>query len=343
MPANYEGSKEQASLLTKLQPSEEDVRKMLSASVHTGTRNLVSAMKDYVYARQSDGVYVINLERTWQKLILAARVICAVENPKDVVVLSGREQGQRSVIKFATYTDCRALPGRFTPGSFTNQLQKQFVEPRLLIITDPLEDSQALREAAYVNIPVIAFCSTDCPLDYVDICIPANNKGKLSLGLLYWMLAREVQRIRGYCVREEEWEEPVDLFFHKSQEELEAIRQKQEGGGEAEEEEAAAEDVAYAGVQDEWQTAVEDWTPEDYPAAAEVGGVAEEAGVYDPAAPAEPAEWDTSAPAAAAPVADAWSAEPVVYQAPVATNEYEYAAAAPTGAGAPESHETVPW
>jgi len=268
--------KEQADLLTQLQPTEEDVRKMLCAGVHMGTRNLVSAMKDYVYRRQQDGVYVINLERTWQKLVLAARIIVAVENPQDVVVLSGREQGQRPALKFATYTGCKALPGRFTPGTFTNQIQKQFVEPRLLIITDPLEDSQALREAAYVNIPVIAFCSTDCNLDFVDCCIPASNKGKLQLGLLYWLLYREVKRLRGECSRNEAWEEPVDLFFHKTQEELDQIMRPKE---KEEEEAVAGDDYAGVGGGDQWETAVDE--NDGWDAAADTGLGGGDAGTFD--------------------------------------------------------------
>jgi len=229
-----------------LQPKEEDIQMMLSAGVHTGTRNSDSAMADYVWRRRNDGVHILNIGKTWEKLILAARVIVAIENPEDVIAISARPYGMRAVLKFAQYTGAQSLAGRFTPGTFTNQITKQFREPRLLVITDPRTDSQAVREASYVNLPVIAFCDSDSPLQYVDVAIPANNKGKYSIGLMYWLLAREILRLRGSVSRTSDWDVPVDLFFHRDVEELK--KSEEEQAQKAEEVAAAAVAPTYDDV-----------------------------------------------------------------------------------------------
>ena len=132
-----------------LAPKEEDIQKMLSAQCHIGTRNSDHMMEEYIWRRRQDGIHVINIGKTWEKLMLAARILTAIENPKDIIAISARPYGQRAVLKFAHYTSAVAIAGRFTPGTFTNQITKQFREPRILVITDPRTDSQAVAEASY--------------------------------------------------------------------------------------------------------------------------------------------------------------------------------------------------
>jgi small subunit ribosomal protein SAe len=204
-----------------LDVKQEDVQKMLACQTHIGTKNLEPAMERYVYRRRQDGVHVINLQKTYEKIVLAARVIAAIENPADVCVISARPYGQRAVLKFAKYIGAQPIVGRFTPGTFTNQIQEKFVEPRLLVLTDPRVDHQPLKESSFVNLPTIAFCNTDSPMRYVDIAIPCNNKAKHSLGLMWWLLAREVLYLKGKIPRGAPWDVMVDLFFYRDPQEEE--------------------------------------------------------------------------------------------------------------------------
>lgn len=280
--------------LEALALNKDDVTKLLASWAHLGSTNVDYQMEQYVYKRKPDGVYIINIRRTWEKLLLAARAIAAIENPADVCVISARPYGQRAVLKFAAQTGATPVAGRFTPGTFTNQIQAAFREPRLLVVTDPRTDHQPVTEAAYVNIPVIAFCNTDSPLRYVDIAIPCNNKGPNSVGLMWWLLAREVLRLRGTISREVPWDVMPDLYFYRDpdeadKEEQQAIEAKQK------EAEALQQQQQAANVQQDWSsdmmpTDVTDWASE--PAAV-------------PAVPMQGGGFGTSAPPAAA--AEDWT------------------------------------
>jgi len=190
-------------------------------------------MNRYVDHKNNEGVHIINIEHTWQKIKLAARVIVSVEKPEDVIVVCARPYGQRAVIKFAKYTDATATSSsRWTPGTLTNQNTKQFKEPKLLIVADPRSDRQAIVEASYVNIPTIALCDTDSNLEYVDVAIPCNNRNSEAISMVFWLLAREVLVLRGKLQKNQEWDVMVDLFFYRKVEDIEeqAIENRDDEG-----------------------------------------------------------------------------------------------------------------
>nr|P38981.1 RecName: Full=Small ribosomal subunit protein uS2; AltName: Full=40S ribosomal protein SA; AltName: Full=Laminin-binding protein p40; Short=LBP/p40 [Urechis caupo]AAA90978.1 34/67 kD laminin binding protein [Urechis caupo] len=239
---------------------EEDVTKFLACASHLGANNVDFQMEQYVYKRRPDGTSIINVRKTWEKVLLAARAIAAIENPADICVISARPYGQRAVLKFAHYTGATPIAGRFTPGTFTNQIQTAFREPRLLVVTDPYTDHQPVTEASYVNIPVIALTNTDSPLKYVDIAIPCNNKSIHSVGLMWWMLAREVLRLRGTISREVPWEVMVDLFFYRDPEEAEKEAQAEQAA--AEKDKAPKEEFTADQAFTAPGTEVSDWASE---------------------------------------------------------------------------------
>merc|ERR1712221_49582 len=198
--------------------------KFLASGTHLGSTNINHQMSPYVYKRKPDGIHIINLRKTWEKIVLAARIIAGIENPEDVCVISSRPHGTRAVLKFAHFTGATPIAGRFTPGTFTNQIQKAFREPRLLVATDPQFDHQAITEASYVNLPVIALCNTDSPSKYIDVAVPCNNKGVQSIGTMWWMLAREVLYLRGIISRKTPWDVMPDLYFFREPADIAAAK-----------------------------------------------------------------------------------------------------------------------
>jgi small subunit ribosomal protein SAe len=232
---------------------DEDIVNMIAAEVHVGTQNCNSQMEAYVYDRTKDGVFYLDLAKTWEKTMVAARIIAAIQekNPKDVLIVSSRTYAQRAVLKFATHTGANYMGGKWVPGTLTNQFTKRFLEPRLVIVCDPLLDHQALTEASYMNIPIIALCDSDSPLNWVDVAIPANNKSRYSIAYMYWLLAREVLQLRGQIPRDQPWEIMVDLFMFRNPDAKKVDADGDGGMDEEAEPEVEAED---AGVNNAMKT-----------------------------------------------------------------------------------------
>jgi len=168
----------------------------LAAGLRIGTHVKDKYMEQFIYGVRSDGLYLLDVRKTDERIRIAAKFIARYE-PNKVVATSARQYGQRPVLKFCEYTRAIPIVGRFLPGTFTNPSLKNYLEPELVIVTDPRADSQAVKEAAIVGIPVIAICNTDSNCSYVDLVIPANNKGRKALALIYWLLTQQVLRERG--------------------------------------------------------------------------------------------------------------------------------------------------
>ena len=183
----------------------------LTCGVHIGTKQKSKDMEPYVYKVRDDGLRILNVNMTSEKVIEAAQFLKSFD-PKDVLVVSARQYGWKPATKFAESCGFECIAGRFTPGRLTNPEMRFFIEPKVIVLTDPAADAQAFREATNIKIPVIAMCDSNNLTTNVDIVIPGNNKGRRSLALIYWLLSREILRIRGELASDEDLEETIDDF-----------------------------------------------------------------------------------------------------------------------------------
>ena len=183
----------------------------LTCGVHIGTKQKSKDMEPYVYKVRDDGLRILNVNMTSEKVVEAAQFLKDFD-PKDVLVVSARQYGWKPATKFAESCGFECIAGRFTPGRLTNPEMRFFIEPKVIVLTDPAADAQAFREATNIKIPVIAMCDSNNLTTNVDIVIPGNNKGRRSLALIYWLLSREILRIRGELASNEDLEETIDDF-----------------------------------------------------------------------------------------------------------------------------------
>ncbi|MBI5252966.1 MAG: 30S ribosomal protein S2 [Euryarchaeota archaeon] len=168
----------------------------LAAGIHIGTQQKNADMKPYIYRVRADGLYVLDVKKADERIRSAAKFLAKFK-PEKILIVSRRQYGQKPIEDFAKLVGAKAISGRFVPGTLTNPNLDNFIEPDVLVATDPRGDEQALKEAKIIGTPVVALCDTDNAISGVDIVMPTNNKGKKALAIIYWLLAREILRERG--------------------------------------------------------------------------------------------------------------------------------------------------
>ncbi len=183
----------------------------LTSGVHIGTQQKSADMRRFIFKVRNDGLYVLDIKSTDERIRVAADFLSRIE-PERTLVVCQRQYGQKPARTFAKNIGAKSMVGRFVPGTLTNPLLPTFFEPDAIVVTDPSADQQALREAVNIGIPVVALCDANNDLKFVDLAIPANNKGRRSLALVYWLLTREVLRSKKVITRDDEFNLELDEF-----------------------------------------------------------------------------------------------------------------------------------
>jgi small subunit ribosomal protein S2 len=184
---------------------------LLSAGVHIGTRMRTKDMEQFIYRVRADGLFVLDVKKTDERIRVAAKFLARFE-PSKIVAVAGRLYGQSPVEKFCEVVGATPIVGRFIPGMLSNPLYPKRLEPSVIIVSDPKADVQAVKEAASIGVPVVALCSTDNDFSYVDLVIPTNNKGRRALAVIYWLLARQILRERGEIPPDGDLSQSIDDF-----------------------------------------------------------------------------------------------------------------------------------
>ncbi len=189
----------------------------LKTGSHIGTKFKHGHMARFIFKKRPDQLNVLDVETIDSRITTVAKFLSGYESD-GIVIVARKLYSKTPVEKFAKAIGAKALTGRFVPGTFTNPSGKKFIEPKVLVISEPETDFQAVKEAAKLKIPVIALASTNNSISNVDLIIPVNNKGRKSLALVFWLLSREILKEKGAIKSNEDFKETVEDYEHQIQE-----------------------------------------------------------------------------------------------------------------------------
>ena len=181
----------------------------LSAGVHIGMRQRTDDMKEFIFKIRSDGLAVLDIKKLDERVKIISKFLA---NKKAVLVVSRRGVGIKAAEKFVEFVGGTAITGRFYPGTLTNPSYEKFHQPDVVVVMDPLIDSQAVQEAVDERIPVVALCDTFNETKNLDLVLPTNNKGKRAVALIFWLLTRETMKAKGIIKTDEEYTAKIEDF-----------------------------------------------------------------------------------------------------------------------------------
>lgn len=194
-----------------------DADRYLKTGAHIGTKFKSGDMKRFIYKTRKDGLKVLSIATLDERIKAAAKFLASF-SPERIAVVSRKVYGQMPVKVFAEVVDARVFTGRFVPGTFSNPQCKNFFEPKVVVVTEPDSDIQAIDEAKRIRVPVVALCSINNSTKNIDFVIPVNNKGRHSLALVYWLLAKHILLESGRISKEEDFRKKMEDFEHKLKE-----------------------------------------------------------------------------------------------------------------------------
>ncbi|MEM5778358.1 MAG: 30S ribosomal protein S2 [Candidatus Aenigmatarchaeota archaeon] len=174
----------------------------LSAGMHIGMKQQTKQMKRFVYKIREDGLAILDLQTIENRVKIAGKFLARFNR---IMIVSRKTVAWKPITKFAEAVNGKAVTGRFLPGTITNPHFPGYYEPEVVLITDPLIDTQAIEEAVKMRIPIVALCDTSNETSSIDLIIPVNNKGRKSLATIYWLLAREILKNRGVIKQDEDF------------------------------------------------------------------------------------------------------------------------------------------
>jgi small subunit ribosomal protein S2 len=201
------------------QPEIIDIKKkVISTGIRVGTQVKTKFMKQFIEKASPEGLYMINIDMTLEKIKTCAKFINRV-GAENVIACSGRQYAGIPIEKFCEMTGAKQLLGRFMPGTLTNPSLPYYIEPKLILISDPEVDVQALIEATNAGIPIAGIANTDNVTSKLDVIIPGNNRGRKSLATIYWLLVRQILIEKGELKENESMKYEIDDFEAKMIEE----------------------------------------------------------------------------------------------------------------------------
>ncbi|MBU1975112.1 MAG: 30S ribosomal protein S2 [Nanoarchaeota archaeon] len=190
-----------------LAPNEEYLR----AGIHIGTKFKTRYMENFIYKTRADGLSILNIQKIDERIRIMINMLSNY-TPEEILIVSRRENGWKAAELFSELTGAKVFAGRYPPGILTNTQLKGFTQVKIMVVTDTWPDRNAVRDALKMGIVVIALCDTNNQPNNVDLVVPCNNKGRKSLGLLFYLVTKHFMENKGLLNKGQALQYSVDDF-----------------------------------------------------------------------------------------------------------------------------------